>query len=57
MAQDDRSLDGTKRLMGALVRHPPTPHNEMKPNNKTNAIQSRPKNRVRGGSSAKPKNA
>jgi hypothetical protein len=30
MSKDDKNLDDTKRLMGALVRMKPKPHEDMK---------------------------
>jgi len=30
MAKDSKEIEATKRLMGALLRQPPKPHDEMK---------------------------
>jgi hypothetical protein len=51
-------LTETKRLMGALVRMKPKPHEEMKVNKPTKKIAKSPRQKRRERAvSAKPKNA
>jgi hypothetical protein len=46
MTKSSSDIDGTKKLMGALVRMKPKPHEEMKVGKKAKAKkQSRPKKR------------
>jgi hypothetical protein len=57
MAKSDDELSGTKRLMGALVRMKPKPHEEMKVGKKREAGSpaSRPSSRKKSGENRKPK--
>jgi hypothetical protein len=50
MAKSSDGIDGTKRLMGALVRMKPKPHEEMKVGKKTKAKKKAVKKRAKGAS-------
>lgn len=45
MKHDDKELAETKRLMGALVRMPPKPHEEMKVGKSKQPTKTRPRKR------------
>jgi hypothetical protein len=55
---NDNDLDKTKKLMGALVRQPPKPHDEMKIGKpRTKKAKSPARKRASGAASAKPRSA
>jgi hypothetical protein len=45
MAKDSKEIESTKRLMGALVRMKPRPHEEMKVGKKVNKAKKTVKKR------------
>jgi hypothetical protein len=53
----DRELEATKRLMGALVRRPPKPHDEMKLREPKARAAKNARQKHVSGASAKPKSA
>jgi hypothetical protein len=49
------SLDEAKKIMGALVRMPPKPHDQMKLGKKRGSAQAKPRSRKKNDNRSKPK--